>query len=89
LSQHTHTHTHTHTAALTHSSKQKQEQQQGGSNRSSNNLANPYSSHRALEAYSKVTYGQIVEEIKSLQNEYPGFLDVRREEGEREGERAG
>ncbi|GAB5035157.1 Hypothetical protein NocV09_02400330 [Nannochloropsis oceanica] len=54
----------------------KQEQQQGGSNRSSNNLANPYSSHRALEAYSKVTYGQIVEEIKSLQNEYPGFLDV-------------
>jgi len=54
---------------------------------SSDNVTIPFS-HRALEAYSKVTYAQIVDEIKSMQKEYPGFLQVRMDGG-REGGREG
>lgn len=32
---------------------------------------------RALSAYTKVSYGQIVEEIHSLEAEYPDLLEVR------------
>jgi len=70
------------TDALTYSSKQHESS-------SSNNVTIPFS-HRALEAYSKITYGQVVEEIQSMQKEYPGFLQVGREGGDdREGGREG